>query len=136
MTVFATDSARFSGVVKYEFDPSQGYCRDKVVLNDTAQTLAIGSVLGKVTATGKYRLALSASSDGSQVPAAIYIADSNGLSTPTYLAATTDTPALAITRGPVILADVGLVLGTGITVAAVRAAFAVSNPTIIVETGL
>jgi hypothetical protein len=136
MTVIATDSTRFSAVVKSEFEPASGYCRDKIVLNDTAQTLPVGAVLGKVTATGKYRLALSASADGSQTPAAIYIADANGYSTPTYLAASTDTNAVAITRGPVILADLGLTLGTGITLAAVKAAFAALDPTILVEAAL
>ena len=37
----------------------------------TGETLVRGSLLGKVTATGKYKLSLSAAVDGSQTPVAI-----------------------------------------------------------------
>lgn len=133
MPVIATSSPRFSHVVKYEFEPSLGICRDAVVFNDTAQTLSVGTVLGKVTATGKYRLALSASSDGSQVPAAIYIADSLGLSHDLVVAASTDTTIVAMTRGYAILSAGALILGTGITASAVKTAFMALNSPIFVE---
>lgn len=38
---------------------------------ETGQTLAVGSVLGAVTATGELKLSLAAAGDGSQVPIAI-----------------------------------------------------------------
>ena len=41
----------------------------------SGQTLKRGTVLGKITASGKFTLALSASSDGSQTPAAILADD-------------------------------------------------------------
>lgn len=130
MAVIATDSTRFSAVVKYELEPQLGICRESVVLNDTAQTMKVGTVLGKVTATGKYRLALSASADGSQTPVAILIADVMGSSTDIVLANATDTKALVLARGPAIVADSALVLGTGITAAAAKTALAAVGITV------
>lgn len=123
MAVFATDSTRFSAVVKHEYEPQLSYCREAVTLNDTAQTLKVGTVLGKITATGKYRVSLSASNDGSQTPAAVLIANYLGESTDIALANATDTKALVLVRGPVILAGEALTLGTGITLGATRTAF-------------
>lgn len=133
MPVIATSSPRFNHVVKYEFEPALGLCRDAVVFNDTAQTLSVGTVLGKVTATGKYRLALAASNDGSQNPVAVYISDGLGLSHDLAVTAATDTPIVALTRGYAILASAGLILGTGITLSAVTAAFKALNAPIFVE---
>lgn len=123
MSVIANSSTRFSAVVKYEYDPSSSYCREVVVVNDSAQTLKVGTVLGKVTSGGKYKVSLSAASDGSQTPAAVVIADGLGLSGDIALAGSTDTKVLVLVRGPVILADAGLTIGTGHTVSSVRTAF-------------
>lgn len=41
----------------------------------SGETIARGSLLGKVTATGKYKLSFSAASDGSQVPVGIAVED-------------------------------------------------------------
>ena len=131
MAVFATDSTRFSALVKHEYEPTSGICRESIVINDAAATLRVGAVLGKVTATGKYKLALSAAVDGSQNPAAVLIADGLGLSTDITLVAATDTKALVLVRGPVIVADAALQLGTGITAGA--AATALKALGIIVE---
>lgn len=128
MSVFATDTGiRFSSVVKHEYCPEFSFCRESIVINDSAQTLKVGAVLGKVTATGKYKLALSASSDGSQTPAAIYIMDSQGISRDLVLPATTDTKAIGLVRGPAMIAAEGLQLGTGITADAVKAALLSAN---------
>lgn len=136
MSVIATDSTRFSGVVKFEFEPTTAYCRESIVINDTAQTIKVGTVLGKVTATGKYKVALSAAVDGSQTPAGVYIADGLGLSGDLVLANATDTKAIMIARGPVILADAGLTFGTGTTLAATRTAFAALTPPVLIETAV
>lgn len=122
MAVIATDSTRFSDVVAHEYEPQLAYCRESIVINDTAQTLKVGAVLGKVTATGKYKLALSAAVDGSQNPCAVLIADGLGLSGDIVLANATDTKAIVLARGPVILKDAALQLGTGITAAAAKTA--------------
>ena len=123
MAVIATDSTRFSEVVAFEFEPQLGLCREAIVLNDAAATLRVGAVLGK-TADGKYKLAASAAGDGSQTPVAVLIADGMGSSTDIVLAAATDTKALALVRGPVLLKDAYLQLGTGITLAAAKTALA------------
>jgi hypothetical protein len=134
MAVIAQDSTRFSALVKHEYEPQLSYCRDAVTVNDAAQTLKVGAVLGKVTATGKYKLCTSGAVDGSQNPVAVLIADVMGNSNDIALPATTDTKVIALTRGPVILADAALQLGTGITAAAVKAALAPLG--IIVEAAL
>lgn len=138
MTVIATDSVRFSNVVKSEYMPEIGYCRESVVINDpAAQTIKVGTVLGKITASGKYRVSLSASSDGSQTPVGVYIVDgSTGQSGDLVIAANTDYKALILARGPAIVADGGLTLGTGITAAAAKTALAALNPPVLVETQL
>ena len=136
MPVIATDTNRYSEVVKFEFEPSVGYTREAAVINDVAATLKVGTVLGRVTATGKYKVALSAASDGSQNPGAVYVRNVNGTSDELTIPANTDVRALAIIRGPVKLKESGLVLGTGITLAAVRTAFAALNPPVLVDTAL
>lgn len=134
MSVIATDSTRFSALVKYELSPEKAICRESIVINDSAATLKVGTVLGKVTATGKYKVALSAAVDGSQTPVAVLIADVLGRSQDIALPATTDTKALVLARGPVIVADSALVLGTGITAAAAKTALLAVG--IIVETAI
>ena len=134
MSVIAQSSTNFGGVVKYEFDPATAFCRESIVINDSAQTLKVGAVLGKVTATGKYRLSLAASNDGSQTPAAILLTDGLGVSVDLALTANTDTKAIVLVRGPAIVADAGLQLGTGITAAAVKTALAAAN--VLVESAI
>lgn len=134
MAVIATDSTRFSNVVAYELEPTLGVCRESIVINDAAATLRVGAVLGKVTATGKYKLALSAAVDGSQTPVAVLIADVMGNSGDIVLAANTDTKAIVLAHGPSIVKDAYLQLGTGITAVAAKSALAAVG--IIVETAL
>lgn len=136
MPVFATSSTRYSAVVKHEYKPELSFCREAVVMNDSAQTLKVGTVLGKVTATGKYKVALSAAGDGSQTPAAVLIANYLGVSEDIALANATDTKVLVLVRGPVILAGEALTLGTGTTLSAVKTAFAALNPPMIVESAI
>jgi len=75
-----------------------------------------------VSGTTKYRLVSATATDGSQVAKAVLIADQIGLFHPTTLVANTDTPYLALTRGPAIVASPSLsfnanVTGTAITTA-------------------
>jgi hypothetical protein len=212
MSVIATDSTRFSAVVKHEYEPSKSFCRDAVTLNGAAATYKVGAVLGKyiatptatsaakagntgngamgaitmtsvanlktgaykvsivkaaanagdfvlkdsegdvlgtgtvgvafsqagfaftladgatdfvvgdeftitVAGTVKYKIVEATATDGSEVAAAVLIADSLGQSGDIVLAATTDTKALALTRGPVIVADAGLTFGASVDTA-------------------
>ena len=76
------------------------------------QNLAIGSVLGKVTATGKYVLSTSAATDGSQVPSVILSADID--------ATAADQQEIAYLSGKFLAKN--LKFGAGHSAASVRAA--------------
>lgn len=112
MTVIATDSGnRFSNVVKHEYEPTLAYCRELVTVNEAAQaTYDVGTVLGKITASGKYVISKATASDGSEVAAAVVIGDSMGDAAEFTVAATTDTKVLVLARGPVILSKGALIL--------------------------
>ena len=102
--LIATDTPRLSNLVKHEYEPSLGFCRAVVTVNEAAATTyQVGTVLGKVTATGKYVVAKETAVDGSKVPAAVVIEDKS-------VAATTDTKVLTIVRGNAILSKGALVL--------------------------
>lgn len=104
MAVIATDVTRLSNLVKMELAAELAYCREVSVANEaTAKSYAIGTVLGKVTATGKYKIAVQTAVDGSQTAAAIVIAAKD-------VAATTDTKVLTLVRGPSTISKAGLVL--------------------------
>lgn len=104
MTVLYTDTNRLSNLVKHELWPETGYCRKEVIVNEaTAKTYAVGTVLGKVTADGKYKIAVQTAVDGSEVAAAIVLADQS-------IAATTDTKVVVYTKGPLEVSRDALVL--------------------------
>jgi len=107
MTIIAQDTARYSDVVKYEYEPSLAFTRELVVVNDTAKTLTLGMLLGKVTATGKYKESVQTATDGSEAPVAVVVGkDLHNLSV--AVPATTDTKVLAIVRGEAIVRKTGL----------------------------
>lgn len=93
MALIATDTYRLSNWLKSEYAPELAFCRAVVTVNDSAQTLATGTVLGKVTATGKYKVCVQTASDGSQTADAIVM---DAVTIP----ATTDTKVLVLLRGP------------------------------------
>ena len=104
MATIATDTLRKSNLVKQELFPEQGYNYDAVTVNEAAiKTYAVGTVLGKVTASGKYKICVQTAVDGSQTAAAVVVADYS-------IAATTDTKVLAMVRGPAIVSKDALVL--------------------------
>ena len=74
------------------------------------QNLLRGSVLGKATATGKFALALSASSDGSQSPSVILAEDCN--------ASAGDTVAIAYFKA--VVDENACIFGAGVTPASAR----------------
>lgn len=116
MGLIANESQRFSNVVKHEYQPSVGYCRDAITVNEAAAvTYGVGTVLGKVTATGKYVVSVQTAADGSQNPVAVVIEDKS-------IAATTDTKVLALVRGPVLLSTTGLKLDASFNDATKKAA--------------
>lgn len=73
-------------------------------MNEAAiKTYAVGTVLGKVTATGKYKIAVETAVDGSKVAAALVIADHS-------IAAATDTKIVVLVKGPAEVSQGALVL--------------------------
>lgn len=103
MTVIATSLQTISNVVKHEYGADFAYCKELVTVNDTAGTLAIGTVLGVVTADGKYKRAVQTAVDGSAVAAGIVAAAKT-------IVGATDTQVLVYVRGPMGVSKGGLVL--------------------------
>jgi len=104
MTVIATEAKRLSNVVKQELWPESGFTRAVVTVNEAAaKSYVPGTVLGKVTADGKYKISVQTATDGSEVADAIVIGEQ-------AIAATTDTKVLVLIKGPAIVSKAGLVL--------------------------
>lgn len=80
------------------------------VLEATATTYAIGTVLGKITASGNYIISKQGAADGSQTPVAVVAADGNGVSFQTFAVPASATKVLAVTRGKLVVAKEGLKL--------------------------
>ena len=111
MALLSNDTLRFSNTVKHEYEPAMAYCREVVTLNETAgATYPIGTVLGKVTATGKYKRVEATAVDGSQVAAAVTIAD-------VTVVANTDVKVVALARGPAMVSKSALSFGASVDTA-------------------
>lgn len=104
MPVIGTENARLSNVVKKELWPDLAYNRLVVTVNEAAaKSYVPGTVLGKVTVGGKYKIAVQTASDGSQTADAIVMQEVS-------VAASTDTKVLVMIKGPAIVSKAGLVL--------------------------
>ena len=104
MPIIATDTYRLSNLVKKELWPEFGYTRAVVTVNEAAaKTYAVGTVLGKVTSGGKYKIAVQTAVDGSQTADAIVLGDYS-------ISAATDTKVLVLVRGPAIVSKAALIL--------------------------
>ena len=113
---FATEAKRLSNVVKQELWSESGYTRAVVTVNEAAaKSYVPGTVLGKVTADGKYKIAVQTAVDGSQTADAIVIGEQ-------AIAATTDTKVLVLIKGPAIVSKAGLVLDATYNLDAEKAA--------------
>jgi Bacteriophage lambda head decoration protein D len=102
MAIIAQDQARLSNLVKAEQFPELGFCRTIGTFNGLAGSYKIGTVLGVVTATGKYIQAVQTAVDGSAVAAGVLMQDIT-------IAASTDTAVLVMTRGPAAISKGGIV---------------------------
>lgn len=101
-----SESNRIGDVVKREFEPLHN--RESVVIaTGAAQNLKVGTVLGRITASGKYVLHDNAAADGSQNAAAVLLEDAN--------ATAADAQAIALVRGPAVVADGALIFKSGIS---------------------
>ena len=96
-----------------------------VTIASGSGVLVRGTVLGKITASGKYTTSLSAASDGSQTPYRILGEDVDATSA--------DMKAPAFLAGN-FRSDM-LTIGTGHDAASVKAAFEANNNNIIITEG-
>ena len=96
MTVL-TQPPSMGDVLKYEVNPN--YTRETVTLL-AGTAYPVGSVLGRITASGKYKLATSGGSDGAQTASAVllYAVD----------ATLADATGIVVVRGPSIVSRAGL----------------------------
>ena len=106
MPLHSTEINRIGDWLKREFDPL--YNREAVTIaTGAAQDLKSGTVLGRITASGKYVLHDNAAADGSQNAAAVLCFDVN--------ATEADQPAVAIVRGPAVVSNLALIFKAGIS---------------------
>ena len=90
--------ATMGDMLKYELNPN--FTRETITLLAGA-VYPVGAVLGKITASGKYKLATSGGTDGAQTAAAVLL---NAVD-----AAEADATGIVIARGPAIVAKAALV---------------------------
>jgi hypothetical protein len=99
---------RISDVLSFEEGEEVNYVRDFVTVASGTVASAVGQVLGKITASGKYTQVAPAASDGSQTAAAVLLVAFSAT-----LGA--DTQYVAVVRGPAVLKSTGLAYTSGMT---------------------
>jgi len=97
MTVL-TQPPTMGDVLKYELNPN--FTRETVTLL-AGVAYPVGAVLGRITASGKYKLSTSGGSDGAQNAAAVLLYATD--------ARAADQDAVVILRGPTIVSKAALV---------------------------
>jgi len=113
MSTPMTSTATLGELLKSELDPN--YSRETVTLRAGA-AYPLGAVLGRISATGVYALspaAAAAGLAGAEVACAVLLH--------AVAASGTDTEALIVARGPVIVADRALAFDASVTGAAAQA---------------
>ena len=92
-----TQPPSLGDILKYEVNPN--YTRDTVPLL-MGMPYPVGSVLGKITTSGKYKLATSGGADGAQTAVAVllYAVD----------ATLADATGIVVARGPAIISRAAL----------------------------
>lgn len=92
-----TEPPSMGDVLKYEVNPN--YTRDVVTLL-AGMPYPVGAVLGRITASGKYKLATSGGTDGAQTASAVllYAVD----------ATLADAMGIVVARGPAIVSRAAL----------------------------
>lgn len=103
MAVVATQMARMSDLIKkYGLQFPEMHFEVVTVNESVAKTYKIGQALGKVTATGKYKIAVETAVDGSKVVAALFVGDLLGQPVDTSIASATDTKVLVLVRDTIV----------------------------------
>ena len=92
-----TEPPSMGDILKYEVNPN--YTREVVTLL-AGMPYPVGAVLGRITASGKFKLATSGGTDGAQTATAVllYAVD----------ATLTDATGIVVARGPSIVSRAGL----------------------------
>ena len=114
MAIIATDSTRFSGVVKREYDPASAYCRDTLVYNGAAVQINVGAVLGAFVAS-------PTATPGAMVGTGNATAGTASAVSATYLQVGTYTVSMLTATTFVVLDPQGDAIGTGATGVAFKA---------------
>lgn len=123
MSLVFTESNRISQVVKHEYAPHTDYTREMVTVNlAAAATLTVGTVLAKVTATGKYVVQDSSLASGAGLESAGVFLGADEVTPSLDVAVNTDTKVLMLARGPAVVAKQSLIFGAGTNTAAELAA--------------
>jgi len=140
MSVIATRGQIVSNWLKATDSENTALFFDLITVNEATQTTyKTGTVLGKITASGKYIVSKQAAADGSQNPVAIVVGDGSlGSPEDFVVPATTDTKVLALVRGKAVVSSAGILLDASFDLDAEKAAAYASLKTvgILVETGL
>ncbi|WP_296643875.1 head decoration protein [Roseinatronobacter sp.] len=92
-----TEQPSMGDVLKYEVNPN--YTREVITLLQ-GMSYPVGSVLGRITASGKYKLATSGGSDGAQTASAVLLYPVD--------ATLSDAEGIVVMRGPAIVSRAGL----------------------------
>lgn len=103
MALVASTKPKLGNLVKMETEKNHGFCREKYTVNEAALVdYSIGSLVGQVTAGGKYKLVDPTAVDGSEVVAGVVLENKT-------IQATTDTEVVVLVRGPAIIGDQAIV---------------------------
>lgn len=123
MAVIHTRAETIGNVVKFLAHPAEDYHFEVVTVNVAgATTLALGTVLAKVTATGKYLVQDASLASGAGLEAAGVLIGADVCNFGLTVAAATDTKALMLARGPAKVAKGQLIMGAGTDTAAEKLA--------------
>jgi hypothetical protein len=118
-----TEAARLGDVIKRELDPN--FSRKRVTLKSGFAVLAPFTVLGVITASGKWSPYNPTLSDGTEVAAGILLAPAATATGPLPGPVDTTADALAIVlRGLAVVSTAHLVWGAGVTTAGHKTAAA------------
>jgi hypothetical protein len=102
-----TQPPTMGDVLKYELNPN--FTRETVTLL-AGTAYPVGAVLGRITASGKYKLATSGGTDGAQTAAAVLLYATD--------ASDADQEAVVIVRGPALVSKAALVFDASVDDAA------------------
>lgn len=102
-----TQPPSMGDLLKYEVNPN--YTRETVTLL-AGTAYPVGAVLGRITSSGKYKLATSGGTDGAQTAAAVllYAVDASGA----------DATGVVLARGPAIVSRAALAFDASVDDAA------------------